>query len=610
MADPVDYSTLSDEELDKIISGGRSAGTSAGADTARAATAAKAVALEPPATAEQIEPSPWKRGAAALGGAALEPIMGAWEKLQLAFPGEGVAGDATRAGIAADRTQRRGALEQLKQTPAGQFGAFAGEVLPYVNPLAPTTVPAQMGIASGIGFLRGGPDKPKDLVNELSTSGVNAVVEGATTGAVAKGAQYLGKAANAARGNYSAEGQALMSADEAAQRLGLTGDLRPGIGQLDPNSKAGIIERGLPSYAKRVEQQASRIADELSTTRQTPGVTPGTTVDQNVPGGVLKDELTAAIRERMSQANAKYDAVDTFAAANNVAPISPIFSVPNLSRLHRNVVKGDEASQLALRMVQNYDDEALKWYGNSVANGMNQQQIKAAGISTKEYHNTRVAVNKAFSTLQRVNPANKTDIQSRAEDILKKLRDSLDDEAETWAKRNAGQREVMDAYNEAKQFYRETVAPAILENPYARKVTTKRTPWPGARDMYAATISPKNEELVDRLLPTMGSMGQDIVRTLRGLPDVASTLATGKVPSVTSQPGILDIGKAAVSAPLSAIAELAPVGALSRSTAAKRLYSAEDMLKHPGLGRALAAGAQYAQDPVAPRTRRLLGQQR
>lgn len=619
MGDPIDYSTLTEEQLDALISGQKAEVAAASEPAApgqgaaqlarRNAAAAELARMQEgaPPIAEQIEPSAWKRALAGMGGAMLDPLAGAAEKIRMAFPGEGETGKQTFADVGAERTARRGALSQLRETPAGQAGAFVGEVAPYMA--APASIPAQMGMAGGIGFMRGGADKPSGIGSELMTSGLNAAVESGTTGAVMKGLQLAGKGVNAARGRYSNEGQKLMDLDAAAQRVGLTGELRPGIGQLDPNSPAGIMERNMPSYSKRVEQQAAKIAEELTSQRQTPGVKPGSTVTQDIPGGKLTDELTQAINTRMTQGADKYKAVDDLAAANGVGNITPIYSVPQLSRLQKNAAKGDEASLLAVNMVGDYDQYALSWLGNQLASGATQAQIKAAGIPVSEYHMTRVAVNKALNNLQRVNPANKTGTQMQAQRMLTDLRDGLDNEAEAWAKQNAGQREVIDAYNSAKQFYRETVAPAILDNPFARKVTSRRTPFKTAEELYGAMQAPGNQELIDRLVPTMGPIGRDIETTLRGLPDVGRTLARREAPPATSRGGLEALARTGLGHPMTALAEMAPgLGWVGRTTPAKRLYAAQDPLSQPLSARATVAGSQYLQDDPASKVRKILSQ--
>lgn len=586
-----DGTPFSDAELDAIIAGGQQPGHGLEAIKARGA---KAIASIPPATAEEIEPSALKRGLAGLGGAMLEPVMGAAEKFELMFPGEGAAGQERVRQIGAERTARRGALSQLKETPAGQLGAFAGEVLPYVA--ASPTIPAQMGVGVGLGFLRGGPDRPTGIGQELATSALSGATEGATTGAMMKGAQWLGTGINAARGKYSNDGQKLMDIDAAAQRLGLTGDIAPSVRQLALN---------VPESAEQVGRQADKLRGTLSTTRQVPGATGGVAT-QTIPGGVLREELVDAVKTRYTQATQKYQAVDQLAQQTGAGNISPIYSVPQLVRLQKNAVKGDEASQLAASMINDYDQYALSWIGQPLAQGASQQQIKAAGIPVTTYHETRVAVGKALNNLQRTNPANKTSAQVRAQELLTDLKNGLDNEAEQWAKRNSTNRDVMDAYNDAREFYAKVVAPAVIENPLARKATTRRAPWTTAEEMYTAVSNPRNEELVARLEPTLGAAGTDALTTLRGLPDVGHAMATRRAPNAPMRGGLemANVLAALRGHPTAALTSFAPgLGWAGRTGTAKRLYAAEDPLN-----RAVSGAVQYPQENLDRRTRTLLGQ--
>ena len=74
MADTPNFAEMTDAELDAFIKGSdvSKAPPGAGAQVASqraAATQALANKLTPPPTAEEIEPSAWKRGAAAFSGA-------------------------------------------------------------------------------------------------------------------------------------------------------------------------------------------------------------------------------------------------------------------------------------------------------------------------------------------------------------------------------------------------------------------------------------------------------------------------------------------------------------------------------------------------------------
>lgn len=601
MADK-DYSTLSDEELERQyqeeVLGNKASPTPGVIKSGFAKDKGK---RGNPATpiAEEIEPSAAKRFVAGLGGAMLEPIAGAAEKVQLAFPGEGDVGRARIAQVGSERDARRNAMRQLEETPAGQAGAFIGDAAPFVA--GPARIPAQMAIAGTQGFLRGGPDKPTGITGELASSALRAGTEAATTGAMMKLGQYGGRAVNAAASNYSPAGRRMMDTDAAAQRLGLTGETAPSVRQLALN---------VPESAEQIGKQADTLRGTLSTTRQVPAAVGRGTEEQTIPGGVLREELSDAVRTRMAQGTAKYAAVDDFAAANNLAPVTPIYSVPQLSNMQKGAVKGDEASLLAVNMMAHANPESLQWFGNALANGLTTAQIKAQGLPLSTYHEMRVAAGKAIGNLDRVNSANKTATQWRAQKLLTDLRDGLDNEAEVWARKNAGNAEAMNLYNNAKSFYRDVVAPAVLENPLARKATTRKTPWATAEDMYTAVTNPKNEELLARLDPTMGPVGKDVVQTLRGLPDIGQAMATRRAPNAPVRGGLelANVASALRGHPLAAATSFLPgLGSVGRSQTAKRLYASKDPFDSLA-GRPMAGALQYPQNETENWLERLLAQ--
>jgi hypothetical protein len=599
----INYEELSDEDLDRMIAGDVVPPPKApgGFNTAPTQARNEATRRKGISIAEEIEPSWVKRALAGFGGTLQEPFVSGAEKFQLAFPGQGEAGQQRIAEIGNERAQRRGALRQLRETPAGQVGSFGAEVIPYA--IAPATIPAQMATAGGLGFLRGGPDRPRGIGQELATSALEGGIDAATTGLSLKGLDYVGRGLNAARGKFTPAGQRLLDTDTAAQRAGLTGELRPTIGQLDASSPIGNMERNMASYPGRVQRQAEKLKESLDATRQVP-VPGGGMAEQVVPGGNLSQELKASIGERYKQARDMYQAVDDLALQKGVGNVTPIYSVPQLLSMQKKAVGGDEAAELAVNLVNNYDDKALTWIGDALQKGASQKDIKAAGIPMTTYHDMRVAVNKAIGSLDRVQPANKTAAQSRAQQLLQDLRSGLDNEVERWASTNSGTREVVDQYKRAKQFYSDVVAPAVVQNPFARKVGSRNRPFNSAEELYGAIHNPRNQELIERLEPTMSGDTRAMMATLKDLPEVAQTLATRQAPQMRGT-GPLSLAMAAAAHP-GAAASLAPgVSQLSRTGMAKRLYAAEPPLRGP-LGRALAPAAQYPQEDLENAARRIL----
>ena len=171
-----------------------------------------ALATIPKVTAEEIEPSALKRAHAAFQGALFEPVHGLVEKAQIAFPGRDTLKD-----IASDRADRRAAMAQLEETGAGKFGSFVGKAAPLVAANTPLGAAAAAGTSA---FLSGGPDKPTGILNELGASAAKAVPEAALTFGGMQALKGVGKAFNAAKGNYTPEGAKAMELDSAARRQG------------------------------------------------------------------------------------------------------------------------------------------------------------------------------------------------------------------------------------------------------------------------------------------------------------------------------------------------------------------------------------------------------
>jgi len=596
MAD--DYSKLSDEELDNLIAGRVNApagqGTKA-ATTARAAVQEKSARVEGgPPIAEQIEPSAVKRGLAGMGGAMLEPVMGLAEKAQLAFPGEGAEGAANIKRVADERAQRRMYQRQLEETPAGQAGAFAGEVLPYVA--APARIPAQMAAAGGLGFLRGGPDRPTGIGSELMTSGARGGLEAATTGVLMKGAQLAGRGANAALGRFSDEGADALRTNAAAERLGLPS---PTVGQLMPRSAMGKIESVLPGRDELIEGQAKALGSKMSKDIVTPE---GNIADV---GGVYLDEMKNAVQKRYQLAGEKYKAVDELVDSQGLGNLFPVYTARSVTAT--NSPGYTTASELLGR------------YGFDAAGmqGMKAADLGKLPLRFEDYHTMRVATNKALGALdrgignaERMGNAVPTENKA-ARKWLSDLKTALDSDAENWATRHAANAEAVGAYKDATAYYRDVVAPTILDNPLARKVASTRSGYPSGDAALRAATSTSGIPMVERLRPTMTPQGEDMTTVLRNLPEVAETLLSKTGTAPERQGALGRAVRATLSHPLAAaetaIGHVPGLESLSRSMLMKRLAASRDPLDQAMLGRMMAGGAQYPQGGLEQRAERVFG---
>lgn len=570
-----DFSNLSDDELRALIESKdvTAAPPGKGAQVAaeRRAGYEELGRREPKALAEEIEPSAFKRGMAAMGGAAMEPILGLKEKLELAFPGR----DSVE-GIGRERAKRREIQRQLEETPAGQFGSFVGKAAPFAG--APFRAVAQAALAGGLGFLEGGPDRPSGLGSELSSSGFRGLTDAAATGLTAKGVELFGKGISGARGQYTPSGQRAMELNEAAGRVGLR---PPTIGQLDPHAP-GILRSETP---KMVAEQGDQLAAAMQGRRTAPSPAGGRE-EQLVPGGRLREGLEEAVNVRRQQARGMYEAVDDFAAQNSLSPITPNYTLNVLRSANKLTPTGKQptGNNIVYNLLDTYDPDAFMWLKQAGSTKAARQQ----GMSMTQYHDARVAVGRALNSLERKNQADLTADQIDAKNILKDLKAALDNDVERWATHNKGNEEAMGLYNRAKEFYHKTASEAI-NNPLSKKLTSKTRGFGSPEQMLNALMNPANRSLTDRLLPTASRETRDLLNVLQNLPDVGPAAATGRIPSAEARGGLGALAASAVGHPvLGAMRTIPGAHWMSSTIPAKKLYFGA-----PPTSRALGPLSQY-----------------
>ena len=550
-----------------------------------------------------------ERFLAGIGRSMSAPFRGAAEKFQIAFPGDTPEAKArTLADIAEARHGDTLAGKFLGATPAGNAGEFLGKAIPAA--LLPPSAGAQALGYGVLGALSGGPEKPTGLLDELGTSAVQGGIDAASAGAMTSLGGMLGQSYNAARGKFSPEGLRARGIDQAAKNLGLS---PLPFDRLYPGSPSSVIASKLPGYPAETTGIADELGAALQTTRQVPKAVGRGTETQATPGGALADDLAAAVNARKAQGRAKYQAVDEFAMDQGLDPLVPTYTYGKLHEIAKKLTpQGKSAeSNLALSLLTRYDEPAFDWLRGAGARGISAKDAVQGGIPMSTYHDMRVATNRAINQLDRAASGNTpTADVFEARSQLIDLKRALDADAERWAKQNAGNTEAMGLYNNAKEFYANVVAPAVLDNPIAKRSTSMSRGYQSADQMYADLLNPQKQEMIDRLLPTMNQRGRDTLSVFRDVPGVGKILANprGEAMPPSGEGTVGPLLKASLGHPLIAASEMMPglSQVFRKSNLVKRLAAAEDPTKGGALGRALAVGAQYPANETEMRVRNLL----
>lgn len=557
MANP-DFSSMSDEELDALISG---------------ATTETPLGVQP--TGEELKRqvvqsyqdtaqgmSPVELGLAGLGSEFNSIGQGLKEKAQMFFASDKDE-PALLKQITEDRAERAALDAQLLSNPVAAMGKLSGQV--GMAAAAPARIGAQMALEAALSGSKAGTGTPSGFSDELLNSGINSGISTATTGLVGKGLEGVGKVAGVARGDMSAEGLKALKVKEAATRLGLP---PTSVGQLYPDSAVGAVERAMPGYgAKTVEQ-----AKALRTALDRPTVLP----EGEVPnvGMAYVDELAQAGENRMRLAGDKYRAVDEFVEAKGLGGFTPMYSARAITNVN------NPGYDTATNLLERYGFKA------SATRGATAKELGATPLSFENYHTMRVAANKALSTIER-GMANAEAMgaaipaeNAAAAKYLRDFKTALDSDAEAWAKRNASNTEALDKYKEATAYFRDVAAPTVLGNPLARKAMSKTKGFKsGAKGLSAAT-SNEGTQLVDLLYPTMTRRGQDMTDVLHNLSDVRTTALSPSLAAPRSDWGALRLVPLAGGHPLAvagtASSRLPGLRALSESETAAKLMGANN----------------------------------
>lgn len=622
MAEP-DYSKMSDEELDAIISGTVPAET-VNPVLAPALAAAKersAIEQQTPTSDTSYGMSPLQLGLAGAGSDINELYQGLKEKGQMAFAPEGKAGAELLAKIQADRAERAAINKQLMANPEAQAGRFASQAITAAA--APARIPAQIALEGALAFAKPGSEKPSSIGGELLNSVLQGGVGAGTAGIIGKGVQGLGKIGGTIAGKLTPEGEVAMRTKGAAQRLGLP---PTSLGQLYPTSPMASVEKALPGYGERVVSQAKELRNVLDRPLQLPE---GEVSDV---GRAYVDELAAAAQQRIAQGAEKYKAVDEYIAANNLGGFKPMYTARAITNTN------NPGYEVATELLGRYGFDA------AATKGAKASDLGKADLSFDNFHTMRTAANKALNTLNRgIDTAERMGTSIPAENraarkYLQDFKTALDSDAESWAARHAENKDALNLYKNATKYYRDVVAPTVLENPVARKAMSQARGFKTGQEGLSASTSNAGIPMVDRLYPTMTPRGQDMTDVLRNLPDVRSTALSRDMQVPETRGGLSQVLRTITGHPLTVVETVASripgLKGLSESNLASRLYGAQNVLEAapptsvppllalqqkgiPGLRNRLAPSqgilpraaygiAQYPQGALNERARRLL----
>lgn len=606
------YDEMSDAELDAIIAGQKPIGEAAPGQgfealaERNAAVKAKEAQLRPVEDNSQGM-SGWQLALAGAGADLNEMGQGIKEKAQLAFG----ADDTTAANINAERGERKRINEALFSNPEAQAGRFGSQAAMFAA--APARLLAQMALQGSMDFMRPGTEKASGIGKELIGSTMRGGIGAGAMGLIGKGVQGLGKVVGAGLNRMTPEGEIALATKAAAERLGLPAT---SLGQLYQHSSLGTLERTAPGmgHSERVGGQADALRTALDRPLHTPeGAVP------NV-GGAYVEEIAQAAKNRLALGSEKYDLVDKAVVDNGLQPLSLMYT----ARVATNTKNPgyDKAADL----LSDYGFDIRLMQGFPASHFANQPATFA------QMHQTRIATNKALNRINqdiaRGGPSDTTEAR-QAQKYLRDMKTALDNDAERWGTQNKGNEDALSLYKDATQYYKDVVAPTVLDNRIARKALSPYRGFETGRQGLAAATSEAGIPLVQRLEPTMSPSGMDMTQVLRNLPDVRKVVLSQDA-TVPQQSGALSqAAKAALGHPLTvaeAVATRLPgLRQLSESNLAARLYGAENAFEGVApaglrgslrerfaprqgvLPRVAYAGAQYPQDEADRKVRQLLG---
>ncbi len=536
--------------------------------------------------------------------------QGAKHGMQMLFaPDNPEAKKAMLARIAKERGETATIDKMLMENPSAKLGSFLGNAAVYAA--APARIPAQMALAGAQGFLNDPQGETEGLANDIAVRGSNAALQSALTGVVGKGVQVVGKTLGAAAGKFTDAGKEAMALRDAAKReLGI--DL--GLPELDKHTWLSAFARRAPGYEKSLQESAGKLAESMQRVKQVPSLSGRSTSDRMMPGEDLRIALADSAKRIEAGGRARWEALDDYLLQNNVPQVKPDNFLPTVENIGKTftsvkntrsgpVYKGNEVFD----RVADYNDQAASWLKMMAGTPTGQQ----GSVPFSALNDIRMAVGKALSRAERDMAApNPVQATREARNELRKLYATLNTDLESWAKTNAKTGETKQLFDEANAYWRERMIPDVVQNRLARKVMqgeigAKPRSFESAEQMYGDILGKGGEERVARLAETLSPRAKTQIDVLRTLDAAAPRQPDGGLAG-------LALLRAAQVHPLSSagmgtVLPHAPgIRWASRSRPIQALHFAEDVLRETPKGRMAFGAAQYPEDAVETRTRRVI----
>ena len=490
-----------------------------------------------------------------------------------------------RAQITAERAERGQLQAPLNRDPA----AIGGGLLPYVvaGAAAPARLPAQVALESAMAGLTDPDQETTGLGGEITSRALGAALAGGTTYGVGRGVQAAGKIAGAVKGQYTPAGAKAMALRDAAEReLGM--NMR--IADLDPNSTVGRLQRTLPGGQDDIVAQGEALRRATDATVDVPSAIGLSTQTRNIPGEGLRQEIGAAADALKQAAAAKWAALDNFVSTSGVKPII-------IQNSHQ---AAQHASPETISLVEDYAPQGAAWLAG--LRGTTMKQALQNPVAFEHVNELRMAVGKALGKagrdFERASPSEKA-MARRVREQLSSLYKSINDDMTNWGGRNAKNKEAMDLFHNANDFYRERVVPDIIGNPVVGKAQkgqvagTNPKAFQDSKGVADAVVN--RPEMVDRVMDFSSPKARALIDSLRAADDARKYMLTGDLPKtdMASMGALSGLALGHPLATLTAAASRIPgLHQMANSRAVQGYHFAKDLTKDTLAGRAAFGGAQ------------------